>query len=151
MEASFTAIWTFIANINWTTVVIALASFIPLLLFLVVVHEWGHFITAKWFGVKVLEFGVGYPPKAFGFYTGRTRVLVNQNTQFVNVADAQALHTGQFVRVSSEEDQDGNLVGRIIEVPQPDPVRRGPSRYRSYPATSTSSTKGKCGKSPGIP
>ena len=126
MEASFTAIWTFIANINWTTVVIALASFIPLLLFLVVVHEWGHFITAKWFGVKVLEFGVGYPPKAFGFYTGRTRVLVNQNTQFVNVADAQALHTGQFVRVSSEEDQDGNLVGRIIEVPPTGSRQKGP-------------------------
>ena len=82
MEALFSSIWTFIADINWTTVVIALASFIPLLLFLVVVHEWGHFITAKWFGVKVLEFGVGYPPKAFGFYTGRTPVLVDQNTQF---------------------------------------------------------------------
>ncbi len=126
MEAFFTGIWTFIANINLTTVVIALASFIPLLLFLVVVHEWGHFITAKWFGVKVLEFGVGYPPKAFGFYTGKTPVLVDQNTQFVNVADAQALRTGQFVRVSSGEDQDGNLVARIIEVPPQGSRKKGP-------------------------
>ena len=126
MEALFSSIWTFIADINWTTVVIALASFIPLLLFLVVVHEWGHFITAKWFGVKVLEFGVGYPPKAFGFYTGRTPVLVDQNTQFVNVADAQALRTGQFVRVSSGEDQDGNLVARIIEVPPQGSRQKGP-------------------------
>ena len=126
MEAFFIDIWTFITNIKWTTVVIALASFIPLLLFLVVVHEWGHFITAKWFGVKVLEFGVGYPPKAFGFYTGRTPVLVDQNTQFVNVADAQALRTGQFVRVSSGEDQDGNLVARIIEVPPRGSRKKGP-------------------------
>ena len=126
MEAFFTGIGTFIANINLTTVVIALASFIPLLLFLVVVHEWGHFITAKWFGVKVLEFGVGYPPKAFGFYTGKTPVLVDQNTQFVNVADAQALRTGQFVRVSSGEDQDGNLVARIIEVPPQGSRKKGP-------------------------
>ncbi len=126
MEAFFTGIWTFIANIDLTTVVIALASFIPLLLFLVVVHEWGHFITAKWFGVKVLEFGVGYPPKAFGFYTGKTPVLVDQNTQFVNVADAQALRTGQFVRVSSGEDQDGNLVARIIEVPPQGSRKKGP-------------------------
>ena len=109
-----------------TDFVIAAASFIPLLLFLVVVHEWGHFITAKRFGVKVLEFGVGYPPRAFGFYTGKTPVLVDQNTQFVNVADAQALHTGQFVRVSSGEDQDGNLVARIIEVPPPGSRRKGP-------------------------
>ena len=111
---------------NGKTIVIALASFIPLLLFLVVVHELGHFFTAKWFGVKVLEFGVGYPPKAFGFYTGKTPVLVDQNTQFVNVADAQALRTGQFVRVSSGEDQDGNLVARIIEVPPQGSRKKGP-------------------------
>ena len=126
MEAFFSTILNFIANINWTTVVVALASFIPLLLLLVVIHEWGHFITAKWFGVKVLEFGVGFPPKAFGFYTGRTPVLVDQNTQFVNVANAQALTTGQLVRVSSGEDQDGNLVARIIEVPPKSSRRKGP-------------------------
>ncbi len=121
MEAFF----AFFSN-NGKDIVIALASFIPLLLFLVVVHEWGHFFTAKRFGVKVLEFGVGYPPKAFGFYTGKTPVLVDQNTQFVNVADAQALQTGQFVRVSSGEDQDGNLVARIIEVPPPGSRKKGP-------------------------
>lgn len=126
MEAFFAAIWTFIANINWTTVVIALGSFIPLLLLLVVIHELGHFFTARWFGVKVLEFGVGYPPKAFGFYTGKTPVLVDPNTQFINVADAQALQTGQFVRVSSGEDQDGNLVARIIEVPPQGSRKKGP-------------------------
>ena len=126
MEAFFSSIWTFIVDIDWSFWVIALASFIPLLLLLVLIHEWGHFITAKWFGVKVLEFGVGFPPKAFGFYTGRTSVLVDQNTQFVNVADAQALSTGQFVRVSSGEDQDGNLVARIIEVPAPGSRRKGP-------------------------
>ena len=124
--AFFSDIWNFIVGINWKAVSIALASFIPLLLFLVVIHEWGHFITAKRFGVKVLEFGVGYPPKAFGFYTGKTPVLVDQNTQFVNVPNAQALHAGQFVRVSSGEDQDGNLVARIIEAPPRRTRQKGP-------------------------
>ena len=41
------------------TFVIALAAFIPMLLLLVVVHELGHFWTAKAFGVKVLEFESG--------------------------------------------------------------------------------------------
>ena len=100
--------------------------FVAMLVVLIFVHELGHFITAKWFGVKVLEFGVGYPPKAFGFYTGKTPVLVDQNTQFVNVADAQALRAGQFVRVSSGEDQDGNLVARIIEVPPQGSRKQGP-------------------------
>ena len=40
--------------------------FVAILVVLVVVHEFGHFITAKLFGVKVLEFGVGFPPKLFG-------------------------------------------------------------------------------------
>ena len=35
-----------------------------ILVFLIVVHELGHFIAAKIFGVKVEEFGIGYPPRA---------------------------------------------------------------------------------------
>ena len=36
--------------------------FALILVVLVVIHELGHFVTAKIFGVKVLEFGIGYPP-----------------------------------------------------------------------------------------
>ena len=57
------------------TTLVAIVAFVPMLVMLVVIHEWGHFFTAKAFGVKVLEFGIGYPPRAFGFYTGRTRGL----------------------------------------------------------------------------
>jgi regulator of sigma E protease len=31
---------------------------------LVLVHEWGHFITARISKIRVLEFGIGFPPKA---------------------------------------------------------------------------------------
>ena len=34
---------------------------------LVLVHEWGHFIAAKKNGVKVNEFGIGFPPRAIGW------------------------------------------------------------------------------------
>ncbi len=41
---------------------------VPLLLLilvpLVLVHEFGHFITARLAGIRVLEFGIGFPPKA---------------------------------------------------------------------------------------
>lgn len=40
---------------------------IAILVLLIVVHEFGHFIAAKIFGVRVEEFGVGYPPRAFSF------------------------------------------------------------------------------------
>jgi len=42
---------------------------IAILVFLIVAHELGHFIAAKISGVKVEEFGVGYPPRAFTFGT----------------------------------------------------------------------------------
>lgn len=40
---------------------------IAILVLLIVAHELGHFIAAKLSGVKVEEFGVGYPPRAFTF------------------------------------------------------------------------------------
>ncbi|MBL4644580.1 MAG: site-2 protease family protein [Candidatus Pacebacteria bacterium] len=39
--------------------------FIAVLVVLIVVHELGHFLVAKFFGIKVDEFGIGYPPRAF--------------------------------------------------------------------------------------
>ena len=44
--------------------VITIAVFILLLGSLVLVHEVGHFITARWAKVRVLEFGIGFPPRA---------------------------------------------------------------------------------------
>src|SRR5436305_1619774 len=34
---------------------------------LVFVHELGHFLTAKWAGIRVEEFGLGFPPNIVGF------------------------------------------------------------------------------------
>src|SRR3989344_4278693 len=49
-----------------------------ILVFLIVAHELGHFLAAKIFKVKVDEFGVGYPPRAFTFGTwGGTEYTIN--------------------------------------------------------------------------
>lgn len=54
--------------------VIAGASLIAL----IIVHEFGHFIAAKLSGMRVDEFGIGYPPRAFTIATvGETRYTVN--------------------------------------------------------------------------
>ncbi|HEX8597901.1 MAG TPA: site-2 protease family protein [Chloroflexia bacterium] len=37
----------------------------PVLGVLIVVHELGHFLTAIWLGIKVEEFGIGFPPRMF--------------------------------------------------------------------------------------
>lgn len=51
--------------------------FIIVLGVLVLVHEFGHFITAKKAGMKVEEFGFGFPPRIFGIKKGETIYSIN--------------------------------------------------------------------------
>jgi len=44
---------------------------------LIILHEFGHFILAKKFGVKVEEFGIGYPPRLIGKKIGETLYSLN--------------------------------------------------------------------------
>jgi regulator of sigma E protease len=55
------------------TIIIAFFSLIGL----VVLHELGHFVLAKKFGVRVEEFGIGYPPRLFGKKFGETLYSLN--------------------------------------------------------------------------
>ncbi len=64
----------------------------PILGALVLFHELGHFATAKLFGIKVLEFGFGFPPKLFGIPFRGTIYSVN------------LIPLGGFVRMLGEED-----------------------------------------------
>ncbi len=64
--------------------------FIGLLLTLVLVHEWGHFIAAKKAGCTVEEFGFGFPPRLFSFMWHGTRYSFN------------LLPIGGFVKIEGE-------------------------------------------------
>ena len=97
------------------TILIAVGSLVPLLLILVVIHEFGHYATARAMGVKVLEFGVGFPPRAFGVYTGHTRVLIDDATRWVGLSGLGDLKKGSQVKVSSAESGYGNLVAKVIQ------------------------------------
>ena len=70
----------------------SILPFVFILLALVIVHEAGHYITAKIFGVKVLEAGIGFPPRVFGFRYRETDYTLN------------LLPLGAFVRLLGEED-----------------------------------------------
>ena len=57
---------------------IAIILFILILGFLVLIHELGHFFVAKFFGIRVDEFGFGYPPRAMTlFKRGETTFTLN--------------------------------------------------------------------------
>jgi regulator of sigma E protease len=68
--------------------------FILVLVALIVVHEFGHFVVAKLSGMRVDEFGIGYPPRAWGFKHGETEYTLNW------------LPFGGFVRIYGEDEQD---------------------------------------------
>lgn len=71
------------------TILIAIIS----LVILVILHELGHFYFAKKFGVRVDEFGIGYPPKLFGKKIGETLYSFN------------LLPLGGFVRIYGHEER----------------------------------------------
>jgi regulator of sigma E protease len=45
----------------------ALVGFLFVLTIVVFIHELGHFLVARWFGVRVLVFSIGFGPELFGF------------------------------------------------------------------------------------
>lgn len=71
---------------------ITIVIFFAMLGFLVVIHELGHFIVARLAGVRVLEFGIGFPPRA--------RVLRSSGDTLITL---NWLPLGGFVRLEGED------------------------------------------------
>ena len=61
------------------TAIYSILSFILILLPLVILHEFGHYFSAKLFKIKVLEFGFGFPPKIFSYWSSRKKIYFNKN------------------------------------------------------------------------
>lgn len=74
---------------------LSIITVIFFLLILILVHEFGHFLTAKKFRAYVEEFGIGLPPRIWGKKIGETIYSVN------------ALPIGGFVKISGENREEG--------------------------------------------
>jgi regulator of sigma E protease len=59
------------------TVVFGILAFIGILGAAVVIHEFGHFIVAKFFKIRVETFSVGFGPRLFGKKWGHTDYRVS--------------------------------------------------------------------------
>src|SRR6185295_11377467 len=77
--------------------VITIVLFILILGVLVVIHEVGHFVTARLANVRVLEFGIGFPPRA--------KVLRNKGETLYTL---NWLPIGGFVKLEGEDGADPN-------------------------------------------
>jgi regulator of sigma E protease len=78
-----------------TSGAVTIVAFIVVLGLLVFVHELGHFAVAKWAGIRVEEFGFGFPPRMLTlFKRGETEYTLNW------------LPVGGFVRMVGESGGD---------------------------------------------
>src|SRR6204780_4162122 len=57
---------------------------------LVLLHEWGHFVVAKWCGVRVDVFSIGFGPRLWGVKRGDTDYRIS------------ALPLGGYVRMAGD-------------------------------------------------
>jgi regulator of sigma E protease len=72
----------------------SIAATIVVLGILIFVHELGHFLVAKWLGVAVLRFSLGFGPKVWGFQRGETEYCLS------------AVPLGGYVKMLGEEHAD---------------------------------------------
>ena len=76
-------LWVLLQKAWWFLVVLGV---------LVAFHELGHFLAARWVGVKVLKFSIGFGPKLFGRQVGETEYLLS------------AIPLGGYVKMFGEEE-----------------------------------------------
>ncbi len=89
---------------------------------LVFIHELGHFLVAKWAGIRVEQFSLGFGPKLIAFKRGETEYKIS------------LLPLGGYVKMSGEEPEEG-----VIK-PLDDPRSFAASRHRRPRAVRNSRT-----------
>lgn len=94
----------FLASWTWFFIVIAIV-------FMIFMHEMGHYLTARWTGMKVTEFFIGFGPRLWSFRRGETEYGV------------KAIPAGAYVRIEG--------MHNLEEVPEEDEPRA--YREKSFP------------------
>jgi regulator of sigma E protease len=72
----------------------SLVAVVAVLGFMILVHEFGHYAVAKWLGVRVEQFAIGFGKRLVGFRRGETDYRIN------------AIPLGGYVKMSGENPMD---------------------------------------------
>jgi regulator of sigma E protease len=78
----------------------SIVLFVVILALLIFVHELGHFLVAKRAGIRVDEFGIGFPPRLWSKKVGETVYSVN------------AFPVGGFVKIFGENPDEESIRGK---------------------------------------
>ena len=82
---------------TFTTIILAIIIVLGPLIF---VHELGHFLFAKLFGVRVLKFSLGFGPKLIGKVVGETEYVIS------------ALPLGGYVKMFGENPDEQDVADK---------------------------------------
>lgn len=96
---------------------ISLAQLLLSISILVAVHEMGHLLAAKYFGMRVEQFSIGFPPKIWSFNKGGTEYAIS------------AIPLGGYVKISGMIDESLDTEAMKQE-PQPWEFRSKPAWQR---------------------
>jgi regulator of sigma E protease len=96
---------------------IMLAQLLLSISILVAVHEMGHLLAAKYFGMRVEQFSIGFPPKIFSFKKGETEYALS------------AIPLGGYVKISGMIDESLDKE-QMNQPPQPWEFRSKPAWQR---------------------
>ncbi|MDQ3290094.1 MAG: RIP metalloprotease RseP [Bacteroidota bacterium] len=96
---------------------ITTGQFLLGLSFLVAIHELGHMLTAKWFGMRVEKYAIGFPPKIIGKQIGETEYMIG------------AIPLGGFVKITGMVDESLDTAA-LKEEPKPYEFRAKPAWQR---------------------
>ena len=72
----------------------SLVAVVAVLGFMILIHEFGHYAVAKWLGVRVEQFAIGFGKRLIGFHKGDTDYRIN------------AIPLGGYVKMSGENPMD---------------------------------------------
>ncbi|MGE5249853.1 MAG: M50 family metallopeptidase [Bacteroidota bacterium] len=103
------------SSIDWFSLIIFVVS-LGLMIFL---HELGHFLASRFFGIEVEEFGFGLPPRILGFWRAAGYMLINGRRVEIPRNFDRGLDWQRIVRkpvTLTAESVNGALVLRSLEV-----------------------------------
>src|SRR5207249_6306502 len=82
---------------------LGVVAFIVLILFAILFHEFGHYVTARWAGIKVSKFFIGFGPTLWSYRRGRVETFVGPNGAIERRPETEygikALPIGGFVKI----------------------------------------------------
>lgn len=77
---------------------LSIGAFLVVIGVLVTIHEAGHFFAAKWVGIQVPRFSIGFGPRVVGFTRGETEYVIS------------AIPLGGYVKMAGMEDDEAQSV-----------------------------------------